>query len=439
MEARCELRDSVVRYINALKVARNDSEKFAALLVIAQVEKSLQLTQTERKAVYGSLDLTFIKRLLNSKKVPEGCEKGTLMSLGLTILSCMISEVEEARESQEILDLVPRLVGIIYELNGSCESGDDTNANLEKDALDNCFKILLIIASNEDGCIRFMQSWSSKSSKSLAREKCIEILRIVVNCTVFLTQHVLASVKEPLEEFFSRAAFLFSASNDQDKFTLLALIFELINKNTEKEILNHNSDKFVTELKFLRKGLLDILQSKVDKKYRHLSLKLISELIELFGMNWTCMVCPDEDEKYCKKFLHLLVSLTSVEVKMLFYDMNEDILLMSYLFAILEKSIEAISSNMVETQLGENMAAKILQIVSGAVKEIVFFIDETKESLQLTDACVNLKTIACIRLLCAYMSEETQALEKDILRIAPYMIALGEASFQLHKDGLCFI
>jgi len=124
---------------------------------------------------------------------------------------------------------------------------------------------------------------------------------------------------------------------------------------------------------------------------------------------------------------------------MFFYDKSDDISLLSFLFMIIENSIESIAKSEVDSmvsQLGENVASKILQTITGTVKEVVFFLDEMKESLQLPDACKNLKILACIRLLCAYMSEETQALEKEVVKIAPYMLELAMTAFDFHKDEL---
>ena len=441
MEDNSEIRDSVKRCANALKVAKTDSEKLATLLVVAQLEKNFQLTAGERKAVYRSLELAFIERLLNAKVEPEGCEKGTLMSLGVTILSCMINEIDKVSKGRKILGLVPRLVAIIYEANGSNDREEHPSQNSDKEIIDNCFDILLIIASSEDGCKRIMHCWSTKSKDVLNKEKCMKLLQLMANCIAKLKEDALVSFREHVKELFSQAASFFCLSNDQNKFTLLAQILDIFSVCTEKNIFNSISDTFETELKLLRRGLLDVMQSKVDKKYRHMALKLISELIEVFGLKWTCVSFPDEDEKYSKKFLHLLVSLASVEIKMLFYDKSDDITFLSYLFRIMESSIEAISTDkddIIDTQLGENMATKILQAISGTVKEVVFFLDEIKETLQPTDACKNLKIMACVRLLCAYMSEETQALEKEVVKIAPYMIELGKVSFHLHKNGMGF-
>ena len=440
MENNSEVRDSVKQYIDALKIANTDSEKFAALLVVAQIEKNLRLTPNERKAVYGSLELAFIKKLLHCKREPDDCEKGTLISLGLTILSCMMNEWEEISERHEILDFIPRLVEIVYEINGGCD--EIATEALEKDILDSCFSILLILASNESGCKCILHSWSMKSKVALKAGSSIELMKILVTCVAVLAGNVLVGFKDDIKHLVFQAASLFSSASSQDKFTLLTLISQLFITGSEKQVFNHVYGEFVGELQLLRRGLVDVIQSKVDKKQRHVSLKLISTLINLFGLKWTCISFPEEDEKYSKKFLHLLVSLTAVEIKMFFYDKSDDISLLSFLFMIIENSIESIAKSeddSMVSQLGENVASKILQTITGTVKEVVFFLDEMKESLQLPDACKNLKILACIRLLCAYMSEETQALEKEVVKIAPYMIQLAITAFDFHKDGMAFM
>ena len=440
MENSGDVRDTIQRYLYALRTAKTDSEKFASLLVVAQIEKNLKLTVQERKAVYESIDLDFIKSLLNAQKEPEGCQKGSSMSLGLTIASCIINEIEGACTSPAFQQMVPRILAITYEVGSNREGEEKGSDHLQKDVIENCFCILAFIASNEVGCEHIMDHLSSKLKTPLEKETSIKVLQLVVKCIIELDETTAVSFQDAVKDVFYQAASLFSLAKDVDKFTLLGLILDLVSASIEKRMFDNHGNAFTTELKLLRKGLLDIMQSKVDKKYRHMSLKLISELFEMFGLNWTCISFQDEDEKYSKKFLHFLVSLTSVEIKMLFFDKNLDIAFMSYMFAIIERTIESLSANehdIIGSNLGENMASKILETISGVIKEVMYFLDEIKETTETVDACKDMKITACVRLLCAYMSEETQALEKEVLKIAPYLIELGNVSFHVHKKGMC--
>lgn len=439
MENNSDVRDSVQKYINALKVARTDSEKFAALLVIAQIEKNMKLTPQERKAVYGTIELTFIKRLLNAQKEPEGCEKGTLTSLGLTILSCMVNEVDGANENTKILDLVPRLIGLLYEVDGAKRSEEGKISEFDKEITENCFGVLKAIATSEIGCECVFQYWSFKSKTKLDRNNTVRMLELILACALKLKGNVLSTFKDTLKDLLSIASSHFALTQDEEKFTLLHLIFNFVNISVEKYVFEGESQGFDSALKNLRTGLQDIMQSKVDKKYRHLALKLVSNLVELFGLRWTFVAAPNQEEKKSNKFLHMMVSLTAVEIKMIFYEKNNDAALLSYLFSIIERTIEVISTNeddIISDHLGKTLIFKIMQTINDVMSQLMHFLDEMKENFQPNDACKDVRIKACIRLLCAYMSEETQAVEKEVLKIAPYLVELGKASFLIDKDGM---
>lgn len=439
MAASCDVRDSVKRYLNALKAARTDSEKFAALLVIAQIEKNLKLTVQERKAVYGSIELTFIKRLINSQKEPEDCEKGTLASLGVTILSCMVNEIEDANKNPEILRMIPHLLGIIYEKASSGKSREGKICELEKEIIENSFRVLLSISSSKPGCKCITHCWALKSKTPLDKDILLKMIHLIVTCLPCLEEDSITAMKNPLEELLSQASSYFALSQDEEKFALLDEIFSLVSACLGRNTFDENTDSNFATLQHLRKGLLDIIQSKVNVKYRHLSLKLASVLIEVFGVKWTFIPFKDEDEKISKKFLHLLVSLTSIEIKMIFLDKSDDVALMSYLFSTIENVIESLSANkhdVIDAYLGEHVASKILQTISGISAEVIYYLDEVKETMQAHDACQDMKINACVRLLCAYMSEETQALEKEVEKIAPYLIELVKASFVANGKGM---
>ena len=54
----------ITKYRRLIKDSRNDSELFAALLVVAKLVKSDQLTDTARKSIFDTIGFAFISRLL---------------------------------------------------------------------------------------------------------------------------------------------------------------------------------------------------------------------------------------------------------------------------------------------------------------------------------------------------------------------------------------
>ncbi|XP_065063276.1 neurochondrin-like [Rhopilema esculentum] len=461
METEPKIRESITRCVGLLKKAQTDSEKFAALLVVGEMDKTHKLSTDERKLVYLSIDLSFIKKLLNSTKELQGCGKMALVSIGLTILSCTVNEIDDySSRHHDIFQMVPKLFQIITDVSqekqkdvseGDLPQDKQTDRSdknlLDKEMLDHCFSILSSLASSRSGCVSIIDSgldFLKNANLKFEDEVDMKVGKLIWQTLVALDTEQLNPYAEALNDCMSSIAHKFSLCQDIKKFELLELYFDLLLVRKEKLLTKDEHLKIHAEdLKCLRKGIMEIIQSKTVVKYRHLSLKLVSLLIELCGLTWAYTVYQDENQKYSQKFLHLVVSLTALEINLAFYDNKDNFELLSFLFSTIENIIVALSStedkvvtDLQHCTIGAPILPKILQTIHEAISILVQYLDEVRNNSSESDACKDIKVIACTRLLCIYLSEETQAMKKDIIKISPFLIKLAKASFTKDRIGL---
>lgn len=442
---------AVQKCIETLQRARTDNEKFAALLLIANAEKIYKFSAEERKLVYGSIEFKFVWRLLNSKKDPEGCEKGMLLSIGLTIFSCMVKEmaVLDQTENIEAAKCIGRLLEIINASHPKKRHDGNSEESVEKEMVDNCFQILNVFAKDLPSSERILEMGMRCFLEATKGEKVTEIgiQSAMLVCQCLNTRKTnkneeLKDYADSLKLFINNLSHPFAVAQNEEKFTLLEILVNMIGNIKENKMLNTSEQSQIPSSKYLQKmrtGLMDILQSKVNEKYRHLALKLSAEMIEVYGLEWTYFKFEDEQEKYSKKFLLLLMSLVSVEINMFFYDRKEDCNILSTLFSITENVIEAMSDfgdrTSSKTDLTSEIISKLLHTINNVVTVIIAYLDDFKDSGDVEGACMNVKIIACMRLLCAYMSEETSAMKKEILKLEPFLLKLAKASYTVNKKG----
>ncbi|XP_063605407.1 neurochondrin homolog [Penaeus indicus] len=87
----CIMPNPIERGIMILRRANSDTEKFAALLMVTKLIKAEQLDEDSKKRIMDAVGLDFLARLLKTSDVPEGCPPFMFKSIALTILTCFIS------------------------------------------------------------------------------------------------------------------------------------------------------------------------------------------------------------------------------------------------------------------------------------------------------------------------------------------------------------
>ncbi|EPY79787.1 neurochondrin [Camelus ferus] len=131
------------RYLGALREAKNDSEQFAALLLVTKAVKAGDIDAKTRRRIFDAVGFTFPNRLLTSKEAPDGCPDHVLRALGVALLACFCSDPELAAHPQ-VLNKIPILSTFLT------ARGDPDDA-ARRSMIDDTYQCLTAVAGTPRG------------------------------------------------------------------------------------------------------------------------------------------------------------------------------------------------------------------------------------------------------------------------------------------------
>ncbi|XP_032826411.1 neurochondrin isoform X2 [Petromyzon marinus] len=120
-----DLSSSMQRCLNALREARNDSEQFAALLLVTKMLAVENTNAKKRRRIFDAIGFTFINRLLLPSAASNVSTVNEYRSLGIAILACFCTDSELVLNSQ-VLNKV-HILGEILALDQPHEESEDLN------------------------------------------------------------------------------------------------------------------------------------------------------------------------------------------------------------------------------------------------------------------------------------------------------------------------
>lgn len=107
-----QVSDAVKKCIAIFKNTNTDTEKFAALFMVTKLIKKKDCTPAAKKAIFESIGLDFITRLLLTDDVPVDCPPSIYKSVALSILTVFSNE-EELATNPELLAQIPVFLDIV--------------------------------------------------------------------------------------------------------------------------------------------------------------------------------------------------------------------------------------------------------------------------------------------------------------------------------------
>ncbi|KOC66678.1 Neurochondrin like protein [Habropoda laboriosa] len=418
--------DSVKKCVAILKSVETDSEKFAALFMVTKLVDSKDCTAAVKKVLFEAIGIKFLKKLLSPQTVPVDCPPQVYKSVALSILSAFCGESELASHPDMIVH-VPALLEIVSQADE--DAADDT----------------LIIVSEAYTCLQNIAQYPP-GQKVLLEQKAISKMCDIYSEKSFQTDQALnilvtlvgrfgpeawdATDATPFHVIINKIALDFETDHTERKFQLCTILQALL-MSCRKDIISATS-KEESWPSSIYKGLFDILGSKIGKKQRDPALKLASVMMDLLGAEWTLL-----DEEKPKVLFLLLIQLASIEVRMQVEGKqlkavmtNAD--LVTSCFIILEISLAYITNDQLDLDQKEKQSS--YNVLKGAFAAVIGLLTSISKMKEITDIKERVFVCALVRVLAAWIAQETTAMRSQVYAVLPYILTIANDTFYAHRN-----
>ncbi|XP_022206552.2 neurochondrin homolog [Nilaparvata lugens] len=428
------LPDPVAKCVTILKAASNDTEKFAALFMVTKLVKGPMCDSACKKALFEAIGFNFLKRLLLTSDVPTDCPPLVYKSVAMSVLSSFCNEKELASHP-EMLNNIPVFFDIV-------QQADDDDFDDYLIIVSEAYQCLLSIASYEAGQNALFEMGAvSKLSEIYSQQsfQTDEALNILVSLASRFGPAVWqGDSPKPFHGLMNKIALDFETDQDERKFELCSIMYSLL-FNCQKQVVAETAGEESWKASIF-KGLNDILTSKIGKAQRDPALKLASVIVDVLGVEW-CLT----DENKPRQFFLLLVQLCSIEVRMQLEDKNfkniiDNAELVSACFVFLEHAISFIAAeaNSDTFELEQKEKQQIYTALKGAFAAVINVLSKLAKDSQSnknTKMTVEEKVFICamVRVLAAWLAQETQAMRNAIYQILPFILGFANDTFYAYR------
>ncbi|KAM6313953.1 neurochondrin [Podargus strigoides] len=399
------------RCLGVLRDARNDSEQFAALLLVTKAVRAGEVDAKTRRQIFDAIGFTFPNRLLSSGQPPAGCPPHTFRALGLTLLACFCTDPGLAAHSQ-ILNKVPTFNDVLV---SPC-SPDSTSM------IDDVYQCLSAVMATTRGP-RELVNKGTVSALCQAYLSCgygsdralgllLGLLAVAeAKCWQRDAPHLLAVLSKLSDDFLK--------AEDMTKFELCEVLPRFIPLSPPLTQDSQGSEC----LHRLYEGLAHVLGSKLSQSQRDPALKLAACLVQACGSEWIPAGSAGS------KFLALLVNLACVEVRLTLEEPDpleaegkKEVVTACYV--LIELGIQECLREE-KPLLEEVQKMQLMRIMEEAFGAVIFYLRQVKQE-ELQDPFI----FASVRILGAWMAEETSSLKQEICELLPFLVHYAKKLFQ---------
>ncbi|XP_052817211.1 uncharacterized protein LOC128243460 [Mya arenaria] len=408
-----EKNTDVSNYLKALKEANSDNEKFAALLMVAKITKSDKCDIEVKRQILDAVGSKFISRLLKTKNVPADCPANIYKSVALSVLSALCTD-QQVAESLVLRENVACFNNIVV-TNPS--EGDVDGEQLIDDTYD-CFNSL---SQSLTGLETMLAAGTVAAfcdvvvTQTFGYEKAHDLICCMVSC---FGPDTWDGIEWSYHKYVNFLGKQFVEDESIHKFEMCkTLVFLLSAAPNDKEE--------TVEPPWIRPivhGLDNIMRSKIGSEQREPALKLASMMVQVCGIySLQPPYTPD-----FKLFL-LTTHLSCVEVRMVLEDTdltqaNTKGRLLSSCYTYLENVINHLSSGP-PLDLEERQVVQLHSAMVGAFGAVIHFLKRVALTPELQ---WNSILLATVRVLGAWMAEETAALREEIYDLIPFLVQLSK-------------
>ncbi|NXM78053.1 NCDN protein, partial [Serilophus lunatus] len=401
------------RCLAVLRDARNDSEQFAALLLVTKAVRAGEVDAKTRRQIFDAIGFTFPSRLLSSRQPPAGCPPHTFRALGLTLLACFCTDPQLAGHPQ-----VLSKISTFNEVLLSPCTPDSTS--MVEDVLQ-CLSAVLATARGPrelvaKGTVSALCQAYLRGGHGSARA-----LTLLVGLLAVAEAKCWQREAPQLLAMLAKLSGDFLQAEDVTKFELCEVLPHFIPPGPQLTQDSQGSQCLCR----LYRGLADILGSKLSQSQRDPALKLAAGLVQACGAEWIPAGSAGS------KFLALLVNLACVEVRLALEEPDpvevegkKEVVTACYV--LMEMGIQECLREE-NPLLDEVQKVQLMRIMEEAFGAVIFYLRQVKEE-GLQDPFV----FASVRVLGAWMAEETSSLKQEICELLPFLVCYAR---KLFKEG----
>ncbi|KAM9320139.1 neurochondrin [Gastrophryne carolinensis] len=408
------------RCLEVLKTATNDSEQFAALLLVTKCVRASDLDDEARSKIFQAVGFPFLNRMLFSKSVPDGCPENLLRSLGLTLLACFCTD-PTLRNHPQVLNKIP----ILNETIGAvCQQRNAAETLM----MDDAYQCLVSIMASPQGIKHLVSSDTVTSlcwaylNHSPGWESALKLLSTLLTS---MPEKCWRKSYEELQILIVKLSEEFSSEEGDRKFyladflpTILPPSPVLIETSWGKECLTH-----------LSRGLFQILRNKLSISQRDPAFKLAACLTHVYGSSWILA----KDKREGARFFCLLVNLACVEIRMALEDpapLESRQAVASACYSLVEVGIQECAKEEGRPMISRDQKLQLLQVIQEACGAVIYYLQQVGWE-RLEDPFV----LASVRLLGAWLAEETYCLRQEVIQLLPFLLYYMRTLYQ--RDVSC--
>nr|CAG4646076.1 EOG090X0266 [Macrothrix elegans] len=431
MSSEGKVPEGVLRCVAALKGAKSDNDRFAALFVVTKLIKADDCNQQCLKLLYDAIGFDFLNRLLKSTEVPQDCPPFIYKSIALSIVSCFCS-VPEIVQSHSIVGTIPILLDIV------CMSDtDDMEENLM--LVSDCYTCLQAIARFEAGRKALVEKDAHARLAEIYIDEMFrhdEALKLLVYLAGNQGKQMWNGRESLFKELMTRLANDFNGETSERKFELCKMLAIFMTNRPSLTVEDLENEDWPRNTLL---ALESILCNKIGTAHRDSALQLVARLLEVMGINWGLKFGPSP-----RQFLLLLVNLACVEVRMRLEDKTldqaletADILVACY--SIVELFITFMTSQSF-LDFDSKQREQAYCALKGAVGAILSLFLQVSEqyadgwTVPMHDRRTEF-ICASIRILGSWLSEETTSMKEEVCAAFPFVLRMCANLFEKRKAG----
>ncbi|KAJ8925328.1 hypothetical protein NQ315_009158 [Exocentrus adspersus] len=420
-----EVSDAVKKCCNILKNSTSDTEKFAALFMVTKLVKGKHATPAAKKAIFEAIGFDFLRKLLLTSDVPVDCPPSIYKSVALSIITVFCNE-EELATKKEMIDFVPVFLDIVK----SADDSENDDSLMAIGEAYNCLKGIAAYPPGQKALIeanaidRLSEIYSQGSFQS---DEALNIMAVLIAKQGTVSWE--AKDPKAVHALLNKIAVDFETDQDKRKFEVCEVLNALIFNCPRKLVAQSASSE--TWPQSIYKGLSDILQSKIGAAQRNPALLLASSMLDLLGIEWLF-----SDEEKGKQMFLLLIQLAAIEVRMQLDGKtlkatasNQNLITACYM--ILELSINYLSTDQLDLEQKERQT--LYTGLKGAFTAIINLLIKVSNDKNKPTGEDKLFICATIRVLVAWLAQETTAMRTQVYQLLPFMLQMANETFYAYR------